>query len=214
MSIINIQHARGVCKVAQSAHSIYIQETSRRPAEASMRKAKNSRIPDLTEFTDEEGKRWIQTSTEDLFSVKELNEILESSEKDRDSGEIILARIDFKKVNREYYETVRELQAKLKKRNAQLKTLILETRETVDRKNKKLKELIEYIKKLHLVLACYKLSPDSIEKLDLEPVIFTKAAEAPAPPVEAVPPPAIEYSDVEEVELDEGGEEVGAVSPP
>ena len=47
-----------------------------------IRKAKKTPIPDLTEFTDDEGKKWIQTSTEDLFTVKELNEVLESIEKD------------------------------------------------------------------------------------------------------------------------------------
>jgi len=39
-------------------------------------------VPDITEYTDEEGKKWIQTSTSDLFSSKELNDILESIEKE------------------------------------------------------------------------------------------------------------------------------------
>ncbi|HXK66202.1 MAG TPA: hypothetical protein PK348_08045, partial [Spirochaetota bacterium] len=61
-------------------------------------------------------------------------------------------------------------------------------RETIDRKNKKMKELIEYIKKLHLLLAYYKLSPEDFNKID-----FTKAY-IPAPEMPA-PPPSIEVKE-------------------
>ena len=62
-------------------------------------KKKDNTIP--TEYTDESGKKWIQTSTEDIFSVNELNDIIKSIENDKNSGDIVLAHIDFKKVNKE-----------------------------------------------------------------------------------------------------------------
>ena len=175
-----------------------------------IRKAKKTPIPDLTEFTDDEGKKWIQTSTEDLFTVKELNEVLESIEKDRETGEIVLARIDFRRVNKEYYETVQELQATLKKRNEILKKLIAESKTVIDRKNRKLKELIEYIKKLHVLLAYYKLRPEDFEKIDFSVPLYT----APPPAAEAREEEqvaVIGYSEVQEVMLDDAGEEEGTV---
>ncbi len=172
-----------------------------------MKKTGKTAAPQLTEFTDEDGKRWIQTSTEDLFSIKELNEILETIERDKESGEIVLARIDFKTVNREYYQTVQELQAKLKKRNDLLKKLILESKTVIDRKNKKLKELIDYIKKLHLLLAYYKLRPEDFDKLKFTPEIYTHAEKAVEPVVEEIETRVIEYTGVEEILLDEAGEE-------
>jgi len=110
-------------------------------------------LKDLTEFTDDDGKHWIQTSTEDLFSLKEFNDIIESMEKDRDENEIVLARIDFQKVNKEYYETAIELQKKLEKQTKVLKNVISQSQEVITRKNKKLKELIEYIRKLHYFIS-------------------------------------------------------------
>ncbi len=115
--------------------------------------SKKAIIPDITEYTDAEGKKWIQTSTEDLFSIKELNEILESIDKGSESDEIILARIDFQKVNKEYYETAMQLQKKVHQQGELLKKVITDARIKIERKNKKLRELIEYIKKLHLLLA-------------------------------------------------------------
>ncbi|MGV7930505.1 MAG: hypothetical protein AB2L13_16655 [Spirochaetota bacterium] len=176
-----------------------------------IRKAKKTPIPDLTEFTDDEGKKWIQTSTEDLFSVRELNEVLDSIEKDKDSGEIVLARIDFRRVNKEYYETVQELQATLKKRNAILKKLIVESKTVIDRKNRKLKELIEYIKKLHVLLAYYKLRPEDFEKIDFSVPVYA------APPVaieprEEEPIVVVEYTEVQEKVLDDSGEEAEPVN--
>lgn len=174
-----------------------------------MRKVKKSTIPDVSEFTDEDGKRWVQTSTEDLFSIKELNEILESVEKDREEGEIVLARIDFQRVNKEYYATVKELQSKLKKRNDILKKLIIESTTTIDRKNKKLKELIEYIRKLHLLLAYYKLKPENIDKIDFSPqaLVATKKVVVEEVREEQPEVPAIPYSGVEEIMLDDEGNE-------
>ncbi len=110
-------------------------------------------VSDMTEFTDDEGKRWIQTSTEDLFSLKEFNDLIESMEKDRDEGEIVLARIDFQKVNKEYYDTALELQQKLEKQTEILKKVISNSQQIINRKNKKLKELIQYIRKLHYFIS-------------------------------------------------------------
>lgn len=115
-----------------------------------MRKARHKyTIPDLTEYTDSEGRKWIQTSIDDLFSIQELNDIIENVEKKDDGKEIVLARIDFQKVNKEYYEAVIELQKKLQKQNALLKRVVTESREVIDRKNRKLRELIDYIKQMH-----------------------------------------------------------------
>jgi hypothetical protein len=140
-----------------------------------MKKAvKKSTTPDITEFTDDEGKKWIQTSTDDLFSIKELNEILESIDSDAKSDEIILARIDFQNVNKEYYEKVSLLQKKLHKQGELLKKIVLEAKEKTDRKNRKLKELIEYIKKLHFVLAHYSGSEEDLKKLEIPSVMIDR----------------------------------------
>ncbi|TAL30162.1 MAG: hypothetical protein EPN93_20275 [Spirochaetes bacterium] len=175
-----------------------------------MKKAKKPLAPLNTEFTDADGTRWIQTSTEDLFSVKELNQILESVEKDRQEGEIVLARIDFQRVNKEYYDTVQNLQNKLTKRTELLKKLIIESKTTIDRKNKKLKELIEYIKKLHVLLAYYKLSPEHIDKFRFTPELY-RPGEGAAPAEAGERPeeiPTLAYSEVEELLLDDEGEEI------
>ena len=138
-------------------------------------------IPDLTEFTDEEGRKWIQTSTDDLFSAKELDDILEKLEKDKNKDEIILARFDFQKVNKEYYETVLDLQAKLNKQNDILKQLLANAKSTIDRKNKKLKELVKYIRKLHMLLAYHKTNPEDAEKfIPLPDTVFYEPATAAA----------------------------------
>jgi hypothetical protein len=134
----------------------------------SIKKTKKD-IPDLTEFTDEEGRKWIQTSTDDLFSAKELDDILDKIEKDKNKEEIVLARFDFQKVNKEYYETVLDLQAKLKKQNEILKQLLVDAKITIDKKNTKLKELVKYIRKLHLLLAYHKTNPEDAEKFIISP---------------------------------------------
>ena len=110
----------------------------------SIKKSKRN-IPDLTEFTDDEGKKWVQTSVDDLLSTDELSNILDRIDKDKDKDEIVLARFNFEKVNKEYYETVLELEARLKKQNDILKKLLIDARDTIDKKNRKLKELIKII---------------------------------------------------------------------
>ncbi|HOD16885.1 MAG TPA: hypothetical protein PK307_15640 [Spirochaetota bacterium] len=137
--------------------------------------SKKAIIPDLAEYTDEEGKKWIQTSTDDLFSIKELNEILESIDKGGDSDEIILARIDFQKVNKEYYETAIRLQKKLKQQTELLKKVVTDARTTIERKNKKLRELIDYIKKLHTLLAHLSASEDDLQKLKVSPEMLVRS---------------------------------------
>ena len=47
----------------------------------SIKKSKRN-IPDLTEFTDDEGKKWVQTSVDDLLSTDELSNILDRIDKD------------------------------------------------------------------------------------------------------------------------------------
>ena len=161
-------------------------------------KRKKKVLPDVYEFIDDNGKKWLQTSTKDLLSSKELNDIIKEIEKEKEEGEIVIARIDFKKVNKEYYERIVELEDTLKKRTDLLKRIIKESRETIDRKNKKLKELIEYIKKLHLILAYYKLSPEDFDKLDFTKA-YTKPSEIPAPqPSIEVKEKVVEYVPVEE----------------
>ena len=131
--------------------------------------AKKSALPEITEFTDEEGKKWIQTSTEDLFSSKELNEIIESIERDNESDEIILARIDFQRVNKEYYETAMRLQKKVHRQGELLKKVISDANIKIDRKNKKLRELIDYIKKLHILLTHLATDEEELKKLRISP---------------------------------------------
>jgi hypothetical protein len=137
--------------------------------------SKRTMIPDLTEFTDEEGKKWIQTSTNDLFSSKELNEILESIEKDSDSDEIILARIDFQRVNKEYYESAMKLKKKVHQQGELLKKIITDANAKIDRKNKKLKELIDYIRNLHLLLAHLSSDEEELKKLKIPPEMLIQS---------------------------------------
>jgi hypothetical protein len=164
-----------------------------------MKKQKRIPVPDLTEFTDEEGKRWKQTSTEDLFSMKELNTILETIEKERVTDEIILARIDFQRVNKEYYDAAVALQKKLKKQGDLLKQVIIDSKNKIERKNKKLKELIEYIKKLHLFIAYLNKNQDVLDTMKIPPeqlvVPMVRVEEEAAPEMVSV------YEEVEESEL-------------
>ncbi len=170
-----------------------------------MKKTKKAKIPDLTEFIDDEGKKWIQTSTDDLFSIKEISDLLETVEKEREEGEIVLARIDFQKVNREYYEKTRDLHTKLKQRDVLIKKVITESKEAIDRKNTKLKELIEYIKNLHLLITYYRLDPSIMKEIEVMPVEVARPVEAVIE--EEVPVEKIEYTAVEEILLNDEGEE-------
>lgn len=160
-------------------------------------KRKKKTLPDVYEFTDDDGKKWLQTSTKDLLSSKELNDIIKEIEKEKSEGEIVIARIDFKKVNKEYYDRVVGLEEKLKKRTELLKRIVNESRDSIDRKNRKLKELIDYIKKLHILLAYYKLSPEDFNRIDF-PHAYAPPPEIPAPPSIEAEEKIIDYETVEE----------------
>ncbi len=157
-----------------------------------------------TEFVDEEGNKWIQTSTEDLFSTREMKEIFNSIERDKETGEIILARIDFQRVNKDYYDKVMDLQSELKRKNEKLRKVLLESQKIIEKKNAKMKEMIEYIKELHLLLACYNLSPEKTERIQFVPQEETPAQE----PRKEYEPPVIPYTEVQEIPLDGEGEEI------
>lgn len=156
-------------------------------------------IPDLREFTDDNGKKWVQTSTDDLFSIKELNEMITSIEKERVKDEVIFARIDFQKVDKEFYDTAIELQERLKKQGKLLQNYVAETKKVIDRKNIKLKELIEYIRKLHQFIAYINANPEDADNLDLN-VSFGTQSE-PIAGVESV------YEEVEEIVMSAGDKE-------
>jgi hypothetical protein len=154
------------------------------------------------EYTDAQGEKWVQTSTEDIFALKELNEIIASIEKEKDKGEMVLARIDFRTVNKEYYDSLQELQKKLAHKEELLKKLVFESKRVIKRKNDKMLELIGYIKQLQLLVAYNNLDEESLEKIRLNPesILSAKVSEE----KEAVE----EYEDVTEVTLDEEGEEI------
>jgi len=168
-------------------------------------------IPDFTEFTDENGKKWVQTSTDDLFSMQELNDILESIDSEKESGEIVLARIDFQKVNKEYYDSVVTLQSKLHKQTELLKKIITESREKIDRKNRKLRELIDYIKKMHMYIAYIHSNQERLETLEIPPELMPVIAPAAAKAAEPEPAEESIFESVEEIFVDDDGEEKGPV---
>lgn len=128
---------------------------------------KKAVIPDIREFTDDAGKKWVQTSTDDLFSLKELNDIIISLEKEREKDEVVLARIDFQKVDREFYDAAVELQTKLQKQQKILQKYMAETKRVIDRKNKKLRELIDYIKQLHQLISYLNANPEDMDMLNI-----------------------------------------------
>ena len=156
-------------------------------------------IPDLREFTDDSGKKWVQTSTDDLFSIQELNEIITSIEKERAKDEVIFARIDFQKVDKEFYDTAVELQQRLQKQGKLLQKYATDTKRVIDRKNLKLKELIEYIKQLHQFIAHMNANPEDAENMNL-PVTFGFPGEIAADVVS-------HYEEVEEKVMAEGDKE-------
>jgi uncharacterized coiled-coil protein SlyX len=156
-------------------------------------------IPDLREFTDDSGKKWVQTSTDDLFSIKELNEIITSIEKEREKDEVVFARIDFQKVDKQFYDTALELQNRLQKQGKLLQNYVAETKRVIDRKNLKLKELIEYIKQLHQIIAHMNANPEDAEMLNI-PVTFGVQGER-------APETVSQYEEVEEKVMSEGDEE-------
>jgi hypothetical protein len=178
-----------------------------------LKKAQKKKPEALTEFVDGEGKKWVRTSTEDLFSLKELNEILDAIEKKEESGEeIVLARIDFQTVNKDYYERVQELEKKLAKRTELLRRLAVESKRLIDSKNRMLKELIAYTKKLQLIIAQYNLKPEERHKITLPEEVFRSIAGSAQPAEESAPPEEIiAYTPVVEVMVDEDGNEIGPV---
>ena len=131
------------------------------------KKDKRINIPDIKEFTDDAGKKWVQTSTDDLFSMRELNDIIRNIEKERVKDEVVLARIDFQKVDREFYEAAVDLQNRLQKQSLLMKQYISESKKTIEKKNSKLKELIEYIKKMHQLLSYLNANPDNIDTISI-----------------------------------------------
>ena len=154
--------------------------------------AKKPPIPDITEFTDDEGKKWVQTSTDDFFSLKELNEILESVEKEKQSGEVVLARIDFQRVNKKYYDAAVILQKKLSRQSELLKKVINESKRIIERKNTKLKELITYIRKMHVFLSYLSSNEETLDKISIPKEIFTELPKEPGHSQSV-------YQDVEEI---------------
>ena len=161
-----------------------------------MRKKEKIIIPDIREFTDDNGKKWVQTSTDDLFSMRELNDIISNIEKERVKDEVVFARIDFQKVDREFYDAAVELQKRLQKQTKLMREYMRQSNAIIDRKNKKLKELIEYIKKLHQFLSYLNANPDDIERLNIQP----------QPEVVQQPSMISEYEAVEELEMSPAGD--------
>lgn len=162
------------------------------------KKDKKIVIPDIREFTDDAGKRWVQTSTDDLFSMRELNDIIRNIDKEREKDEVVLARIDFQKVDREFYEAAVELQKRLQKQTLLMKQYISESKKTIETKNKTLKELIEYIKKLHQLLSYLNANPDNIDTIS---ITLPGATEA-----EAEKGVVSEYEEAEEVVMSDNDE--------
>jgi ribosomal protein S18 len=156
---------------------------------------KKAIIPDLKEFVDENGKKWVQTSTDDLFSIKELNEMISSIEKERARDEVVFARIDFQKVDKEFYDTAIDLQKKLQKQGKLLQNYVAETTRIINRKNSKLTELVEYIKQLHQFIVLINSDPEEAKKLDLS--FLTKSRS------ESKPDIISEYEEVEEIAMSE-----------
>jgi tRNA pseudouridine-54 N-methylase len=72
-----------------------------------------------------------------------------------------------------------------------LREYIKQSDSIIDRKNKKLKELIEYIRTLHQFLAYLNENPEDIEKFNIQP----------QPDFVQQPVVLHEYEDVEEVEV-------------
>lgn len=147
---------------------------------------------------------WVQTSTDDLFSTKELNEVIKTIEQDRSSEEIVLAKINFETVNKEYYDTVKYLEAELTKKDKLLKTLISKTRVLMDRKNKKLNELIEHVKKLHMIIAYYNKDSKNIDKLHVPQEVYVSTPKI----IEEEVQEKEEYIKSKEIWLDDKGEEI------
>lgn len=171
-----------------------------------MFKKKKTTIPS-NEYTDNNGKKWIQTSAEDLFSNEEITNLVKRIEKETEPDEIVLAQFDFKTVNKEYYETLTQLQKEVKRKDQVLKKLALESKEIVERKNKKLIELINYIKKLHMVIALKKLDKESIDKINISPEMILNSNSSYTGNEENTKK-TVQNVDAIEIDLDDNGEEI------
>ncbi len=161
--------------------------------------AKKEILSKSKEFIDSNGEKWVQTSPDDLFSIKELNEVFEAVERDRNSNEIVLARIDFKTVNKEYYETMQDLQKRLTRKEELLKRLITESKRVIKRKNDMMLNMIEYIKQLQILVAQKSVTPEMLRGINL--------AAAFNPPVEEIREEEEVFEQVSEVALSDAGEE-------
>ena len=159
---------------------------------------KKAIIPDLREFTDDSGKKWVQTSTDDLFTIKELNEIITSIEKERVKDEVIFARIDFQKVDKEFYDTALALQQRLQKQSKLLQNYVSETKKVINRKNAKMKELIEYIQQLHQFISLMNANPDDVGQMNI-PASFEIRSDI-------IPSVVSEFEEVEEIPMSENDE--------
>ena len=151
------------------------------------------------EFIDSNGEKWVQTSPDDLFSIKELNEVFEAVERERSSNEIVLARIDFKTVNKEYYETMNDLKKRLDRKEELLKRLITESKRVIKRKNDMMLDMIAYIRQLQILVAQKSVTPEMLRGINLSAVF--------APPAEEIREEETLYERVHEVALSDDGEE-------
>jgi hypothetical protein len=157
------------------------------------------------EYTDAQGEKWVQTSTEDIFALKELNEIIASIEHEKDRGEIVLAKIDFRTVNKEYYDSIQTLQTELKHKDELLKKLAVEAKRVIKRKNDKMIEMIRYIKQLQLLVAYNNLDRESLEKINIDPAALLSARK------QEEQEETVEYEDVAEIALTADGEEIHSI---
>lgn len=125
--------------------------------------------------------------------MKELNEIIESIDKEKNRDDMVLARINFQNVNREYYNAAVGLQIKLNKQREVLKRVATESKITIEKKNAKLKELIVYIKKLHIFIAYINSNMDNLESIKIPAADMFKTVQEQEPEVQSM------YEEVEEV---------------
>ena len=129
---------------------------------------RNIQTKDITEFTDDDGKKWVPTSTADLFSAKEFSDILKTIEQEKEPGDVVKVHIDVQKVNKEYYEAAVALQEKVNKQTEMLKKIAVEVNATMEKKNKKLKELIAYIRNLHQFISYINNNISDEDRLKLQ----------------------------------------------
>jgi hypothetical protein len=96
-------------------------------------------------------------------------------------------------VDREFYDAATELQKRLKNQTELLKKYVSQSTQIIDRKNKKLRELIDYIKKIHLILSYLNANPDEIDNIKFAPAALEE--KEPRKKIRSV------YEEIEEVVL-------------